>query len=208
MWSDIKVITGSIDKDSKYRDTILSAVNTDSNHPINNGIDMQAHHLMSAKGVKDSELGSQLKSMGYDINVLKNLVLIPCTLPGACHLGVQLHRGNHTFEDDNIHPRSYHREVTERIRALESEMDKKCSKNKPIQGLINKESAKILNLVNKFKLPLTKIYFAFETSGQYKDIGCANTKKIPDHNKDNRCNSDRHHFTTIPQNTYTLRVGR
>jgi len=75
------VITGSIDKDSKYRDTILSAVSADAGHPINNDIDMQAHHLISAKGVKDSEMGSQLKSMGYDINVLKNLVLIPCTLP-------------------------------------------------------------------------------------------------------------------------------
>jgi len=42
----------SIDKDTLYRDTILNAVESDKHHPIHNGLDMQAHHIISSKGVK------------------------------------------------------------------------------------------------------------------------------------------------------------
>jgi len=125
---------------------------------------------------------SQLEDMGYQINTIKNLVLLPCTLKGACHLGVQLHRGNHTFHDDE-HPRSYHKEVTERIKSLEEELDKKCVSNKSIQGLLNKESAKILNMIKKFQLPLTKIFLSFQTSGKLKHTGCSNSDSVPSHNK-------------------------
>lgn len=197
----------SIDKDSKYRGTIMEAVSNDEDHPVNKGIEMQAHHLISAKGITDSGLSDKLESMGYKINALKNLALIPCTLKGACHLGVQLHRGNHTFHDDE-HPRSYHKEVIERLIALEQEMDNKCRKNKPIQGLLNKESAKILNMIVKFRLPLTKIFLSFDFDGVHKHVGCSNSDSLPAYDVSSNCVSDRNHFANIPRRSYSLGVGR
>ena len=37
--------------------------------------------------------------MGYEIDSLLNLVLLPCELEDACHMRVQLHRGDHKTPD-------------------------------------------------------------------------------------------------------------
>lgn len=200
-------VKSSIDKDSKYRDLILAAVSNDESHPIHHGIDMQAHHIISAQGIKDSGKGTMLINMKYNINVLDNLVLLPCTLPGACHLGVQLHRGNHTFHDDE-HPRSYHKDVALRLQGLEETFENKCSKNKSVNGLINKESVKILDSIAKFKLPLTRIFSSFNTTGEYKYVGCSNKKNVPDHNNNVKCNENRKHFNGVNSLKYKLKVGK
>ncbi len=198
------MITGNIDKDSKYRDRILRAVALDRGHPIHHGIAMQAHHVISAKGVSMSGLGPSLKAQGFDINELKNLVLIPCTLQGACHLGVQLHRGNHTYHDDE-HPRSYHLEVSDRIKKLENKMDDYCARKKSVQGLLNSQSKKILKAVSDFKLPLTAIFESFKVGNS---TGCANATNVGAHNKNISCVLDRNHFSGIARHSYTLRIGR
>ena len=49
---------------------------------------MQAHHVLSGEGVRQSKIGARLVKWRYDINTEKNLVFIPSTLQGACYLGV------------------------------------------------------------------------------------------------------------------------
>lgn len=193
----------SIDKDSQYRKRLLRAI--DEDHPIHNGIDMQAHHIISAKGISLSGLDWKLKEYSYFINNIENLVFIPCTLPGACHLGVQLHLGDHTFQDDD-HPRSYHSDVSDRIKRLEEKMDKRCEKKKPIQGLIDKESIKILRSVSNFELPLTKIFRYFQVNDK-NTVGCGNARTINQHSNQN-CDASRDHFSHISKHNYKLRVGQ
>ena len=198
------MVKGTIKKDSQYRKRIFNEVKSDKDHPINMGIDMQAHHLISEKGAKDSGLEGPLEQQGFNINVLENLVLMPSTLPGACQLGVQLHRGDHSFKDDD-HPRSYHKKITDRVKSLESEMDKKCKKKKSIQSLLDKESVKILFLINNFMLPLTSIYSSFKVSSS---VGCGNVKSITKHESSHSCRLDRNHFSGVPKCQYMLEVGK
>jgi hypothetical protein len=88
-----------------YREDALNAARKKPDHPIHRGVDVQVHHLVSRKSVV--KLEDILIARGYNIDTLANLVVLPCTLPGACHLRVQLHRGNHTGGDDD-HPVRYH----------------------------------------------------------------------------------------------------
>ncbi len=207
-----------------YRARIEKAVKNDAGHPINNGIAMQAHHLLSAKGVQLAAMGKKLEALGYDINVLENLVLLPCTLQGACYLKVQLHRGNHGYHDDD-HPRSYHEEVKARIQKLrkylkdcescESRSDRERTQKK-VQDKMDKVSLKLLELIIDFKIPLTRIFLSFHPESE---IGCSNADNISDHSEDS-CYSERNHLqnqSTEQKNEkidyrhntqYQLRIGQ
>ena len=160
-----------------YRARIEKAVKNDAGHPINNGIAMQAHHLLSAKGVQLAAMGKRLEALGYDINVLENLVLLPCTLQGACHLKVQLHRGNHTYEDDD-HPESYHKRVKMRLEDLKDFIDdcKTCdSQSNKLQKHLDKLSRKMLSDIENFKTPLTSIFKNYKPDS---NIGCSNSDTV------------------------------
>ena len=87
---------GNTSKNSAYLRRIKAAIEHDKSHPRHNGVLMQAHHIISAEGMKRSRMDKKIEKFGYDINELPNLSFIPCTLQGACYLGVQPHRGNHT----------------------------------------------------------------------------------------------------------------
>lgn len=102
-------VDGKIEKKG-YRKRWVRNVKNDKEHPFNNGIHMDTHHLISAEAVKMSKLGESLVSKGYDINQLSNLVGLPATLPAACQLHCQLHRGDHTFSRPEEKP--YHRYVS------------------------------------------------------------------------------------------------
>ena len=102
-------VNGTIEKKG-YRKRWVNNVKKLPSHPYNNGIHMDTHHLISAEAVKHSELGENLVNKGYDINQLSNLVGLPATLPGACQLHCQLHRGDHTFSRPREEP--YHRYVS------------------------------------------------------------------------------------------------
>jgi hypothetical protein len=128
------VLIGNSSKDSKYLSRIKKAIEGDANHPRHNGVRMQAHHIISAEGMKRSNLGRKIEKFGYDINLLPNLVFIPCTLQGACHLNVQLYRGNHSANqdvyDDDSEPNSYHDLVGGMIRDLKFPFSKECPGSK------------------------------------------------------------------------------
>jgi hypothetical protein len=112
-------IQGQIEK-KNYRKTWLKKVESDSNHPINFGIHMDTHHLISAEAIKKSKLGDTLKRKGYVVDTMNNLVGFPATLPSACHLKLQLHRGDHKKIKSDVEP--YHDYVASIVRGLKGNL--------------------------------------------------------------------------------------
>lgn len=118
---------------------------------------MDTHHLISAEAVKLSELGENLVSKGYDINQLSNLVGFPATLPGACQLHCQLHRGDHTFSRPREEP--YHRYISGELRrpAIRKKIKECYGKTKAteneseIHKLLDPISRKVLKKINKIE---------------------------------------------------------
>ncbi|MDX1695057.1 MAG: AHH domain-containing protein [Ketobacteraceae bacterium] len=189
-------------KSSTYRQTIIKAVGRDAGHPINQGIHMEAHHLVSSESVKLSKMSSILEHGGYDINLLNNLVLLPATLPGACHLEVQLHRGNHygyaneqDNDSDDAHPINYHLEVAARLQLVEREIDdcnNDCKKSGiKVQDIVDEVSEDILDLISDFEIPLTPVHGAFRKG---EKTGCGNCIDVNEHQEESaECASMRGH---------------
>jgi len=152
---------GSVNKGhSNYRAALLNKIGTDPEHPINQGIHMEAHHLISQEAIKESRLGPFLVDCNYHINTLKNLAFLPATLPGACHLEVQIHRGNHIAQkkeqgndDDDAHPESYHELICSMLLALQRKKLSNCvispnSNDNEVILEVNKLSNKIIKKIH------------------------------------------------------------
>ena len=196
---------GNVGKDTKYLNLIKKATSQvlHPNHPRHHGIKMQAHHLISAEGVKESGLGKKLVEFGYDINELDNLVFIPWTLQGACHLGVQLHRGNHTApiefdenDDDTEHPMSYHFLVARLVRRLESYLIHECPADHPhgreaVKKKMDSIGLQILGRIQNVPqlAPLTSIATSFMPNSS---CGCSGADSVKTHNH-NDCPVGRNH---------------
>jgi hypothetical protein len=199
---------GRTTKDSAYLDRITRAIADDSRHPRHQGVAMQAHHVISATGMHRSKLADKIRKFGYDINLLENLVFIPSTLQGACHLGVQPHRGNHTAlverdaYDDDDHPMDYHDMVAARIRRLELGLTKDCpgymggakevEARHKLKRQLDELSLEILLDIQKKprKAPLTKVSMFFQAENP---IGCAGTDSTTGHSGDHFCAVRRDH---------------
>ncbi|WP_230970307.1 AHH domain-containing protein [Nitrogeniibacter aestuarii] len=223
---------GNVLKDAKYLKRIKDATDllSDPGHPRHHGIKMQAHHVISAEGVKKSGLGNDLVRFGYDINLLDNLVFIPSTLQGACHLGVQPHRGDHRapvegdeFDDDRKRPDDYHRTIAKRVNELKRLLTDNCPAEDPDRRRtihqkmdeISKKIAKLIRIVPS-KAPLTRVAKHF---GPTSKIGCGGVDSIPRH-EDHPCPVERHHhgqqgpgqkdeqITYRKDKPYQLKVGR
>lgn len=195
-------LIGNSSKDSKYLNRIKAVIEGDHHHPRNNGVRMQAHHIISAEGMKRSQLGKKIEKFGYDINLLPNLVFIPCTLQGACHLNVQLHRGNHTANqdsyDDDSEPRDYHNMVGRKIKELRLPLSKECvggtiSNSKKVISELNRLSMIILDMIQNHpnKAPLTRIAKNFSPGSLQ---GCGSVDSIKKYNDKKACEVDRNHF--------------
>ena len=204
-----------------YRHKLLKHVGMyhKAGHPIFHGVVMAAHHLISIEGMKLSGLGDEIKFKGYDINRPLNLVFLPYELEGACHLGVQVHRGNH---DKIIMNRTYHQEVRDLLWEEEEKITN-CKKtpqetlNKLIKTL-NAISKSIVKKITKYEVHLTDIAVAFKPQS---DVGCANASNVGDHRKNNgkgqvcSCNRDHYSLRTpkgqlidIQKKNYTLEPGK
>lgn len=202
-----------------YREAVMDPAEMDPSHPTNHGFKMQVHHLLSKQGVKKTGTGEKLKSYGYDINLPGNLVALPCTLEGACHLQVQLHRGNHptvidTNDNDKEHPKGYHIEVTELVEEAYKTISKRCENqgNPGVQRYMDYHSLLILRRVSSFDLPLTRVAKAFKRGG----VGCLGTTTVPEldlklkaHPKECQCNERKHDkFSTFKEVPYNLERGK
>lgn len=221
---------GNTSKNSAYLRRIKAAIEHDRNHPRHNGVLMQAHHIISAKGMQISGLAKKIEKFGYDINELPNLSFIPCTLQGACHLGVQPHRGNHTAlvdqddYDDDLEVRDYHKMVALRIKGLKLPLDKDCPgtdthKREKIISELSSLSKNILGLIQKNpgKAPLTDIAKHFTTSNH---VGCGGVDSVSMNKGLLLCPVERNHLNRQSANQkaenityksdrkYTLKPGR
>lgn len=218
-----------LDKNKTYAKDLRAAIEDNKDHPLFHGIIMQAHHLISSKGAKNCGFKQTIIDLNYDINTIMNLVFLPSTLEGACHLGVQVHRGDHK----QVLPdgKNYHDYVSTLIGSIQHKIND-CKNNKgkeyPIQDYMNDISLDLLRKVAKFQLPLSFVHKNFKKKSL---IGCCNFKKIGDVRKamknngseDNHCNLNRNHFghshafsssgknsseITYPKSSYELKVGQ
>ena len=217
---------GRIDKDSTFRERVIAKIESDERHPYNNDIKMQAHHLISAKGVEDIPNISLVADAGYDINHVKNIALIPSTLAGACQLHVQLHRGNHTSEEesdiyDDQHPRGYHETVFDLVQNVVEMIEDDCIDDVGERDKVLREMNNISNilvtLINNFspQAQLTRIYKYLNNQGGSRFIGCAGSTNVPGHDGLTKCPYERIHDTDNEylmkynkQNPYKLEAGK
>jgi hypothetical protein len=214
--------SGTITKSTTYLSTLKMRIAPDVRHPRHHGVKMQAHHILSAEGAKISNMGRKLVGFGYDINVPKNLAFLPCTLQGACHLGIQPHRGNHpatsgeddqdAFDDDDAHPRGYHQKVARMIQDLDAKIDKKCTggnadKDKEgITALMNELSHDMLLLIygKPNKARLTKIADSFLLGNR---IGCSGADSVGSHVASRPCPVKRNHHRQQTQGQAVENIG-
>lgn len=167
-------VDGVIEKKG-YRKRWIRYAEKEDSHPFNHGVHMDTHHLISAESVNISELEDILIEKGYNINAIDNLVGLPATLPAACHLGVQLHRGDHLKARPGEKP--YHDYVSVLLLDEKEDMKKcygrtkKIEDNTEIHLLLASVCKKVLKKINNFTLPLTDIFLNFKSrSGK----GCQN----------------------------------
>jgi hypothetical protein len=218
--------TGTITKTTTYLSALKTRIAPDVRHPRHHGVKMQAHHILSAEGAKLSNMGRKLVGFGYDINVAKNLAFLPCTLQGACYLGIQPHRGNHTapsdqdeFDDDSAHSEGYHDLVARSIRRLEVKIDKKCTgrdgdKDKEaVMSIMNDLSQEILLLIygKPNRARLTKVADSFLLGNH---IGCSGADSVGSHSASRSCPVQRNHLRQqragqdVENITFELKDGR
>ena len=150
--------------------TLLQSKTMSRSHPRTRGVQMQAHHAISQKGMELSDYDSKFADFGYDINLEGNLVFIPSTLQGACLLNVQPHRGDHTApsvdapDDDRKRESSYHTKVATMLRETYGQISEICGSDmskvkRETKQALDKLSGKIIGRIQNTpdKLRLTKI---------------------------------------------------
>lgn len=204
----------------EYRKKLLKhvALHHGQSHPIFKGIMMAAHHIISIEGMKLSTLGDEIEFKGYDINRPLNLVFLPYELAGACHLGVQVHRGNH---DKIIMNRTYHQTVRDLLWDMEETiLDCEKTPRKTLKKLIetlNNISLDIVDMIVDYDVHLTDIAVAFDP--KISKVGCSNASKVGDHrdNKGQLCSHNRDHYSLktpkghlidIQKENYKLEPGK
>lgn len=138
---------------------------------------MEAHHLISVQGANMSGIVENIIYSDYDINVVNNLVFLPATMPGACHLEVQLHRGNHyanIHTDDNdsdiSHRKSYHQYVAQRLSRLLPKLVEckgSCEATRmKARNELDEVSQDILKRSAKFQVPLSPVFKSFQSGNE------------------------------------------
>ena len=189
-----------------YLTRIKRATKMMLSHPRHHGVKMQAHHAVSAKGVDIAGKSDELRQLGYNINDLKNLVFIPSTLQGACHLETQLHRGDHgtpdkygsddpeAMDSDKRHPIDYHVLVKDLVENVFIVNDLCKMNSEQVQKKINKVSKDIVKKINKFRIDLTSISSTFDSGKP----GCMGLDNIPDNNS--KLSSIRTHQCPVHRN--------
>ncbi|MBL0726143.1 AHH domain-containing protein [Piscinibacter sp. HJYY11] len=205
---------GSVVKGTTYLKDLKLEILKVPSHPRHHGVKMQAHHLVSQEGVRISGLGAKLVSMGYNIDHVKNLAFLPCTLQGACHLGIQPHRGDHTaksdrptlkvfnlseddYDDDDDHPESYHVHVAKLLAATVRRLKRECDGDPDMSSKfrkgINGLSKSILETLSDepSELRLTSIAEYFKRGVK---IGCSGADSVGDHKHSTACQVGRNHL--------------
>lgn len=193
-------------KKYKYIENLQKAIASDANHPYHAGFKMQAHHILSRDAFFRIDNGKgayakKIELLDYNINMAENLVFLPCELEGACHLQVPLHRGNHTYVNQNAKDkdidRPYHDTVADMIEDRTQELVKECktncsSKNNQANSAIQEElddlSEDVLDMIDSYELALTSMHDDFKL---LNPKGCGNLKNVG--KSSTNCTNDRDH---------------
>lgn len=197
--AEAEFIQGQIEK-KNYRKSWLKNAKAHKSHPINFGIHMDTHHLISAEAIVISKLGVNLVNKGYVIDSLNNLVGFPSTLVAACHLKTQLHRGDHIYSRPDEEP--YHKYVSsllkrkkQKIKGCYGRTEKKETEAE-IHRLLDPISKDILEEVLDFEIPLTEIFIRFKKGEN--SLGCSNCFDIkPALENQSACSKDRNHYGEV-----------
>lgn len=205
------MLRGNASKNSTYLRLMNNLIKASAVHPKKHGIRMQAHHIISADGVKLARIGEKLEEFGYDINLGANLAFLPSTLQSACHLGIQPHRGNHTAisdrgrslddeeddYDDDDHPFSYHQMIAGRLKRLKTPLNRVCTgMDDPTRTMLKEEMDKLsAEVLKDIQLRpnmarLTSIADHFRSGNT---IGCGGVDAVDKHNTAHSCPTHRDH---------------
>ncbi|TWI29289.1 AHH domain-containing protein [Paracoccus sulfuroxidans] len=190
---------GNTSKDGSYRSRIMThTLRTTSS--IGSTLlvgDTQAHHLVSAEGMKTTTKARNFERLGYQINVVENLSLIPSKGSLACHLKCQLHRSDHRFGGYN-----YHIQVAANLALILANLSKYCKQGNPnrIQPDVDRVSARLAAQINIFTLPLTSVARDFAALSQ---VGCANVDSVK-HAAGVTCSHNRNHAPGINSGTLSI----
>ncbi|MEL6887954.1 MAG: AHH domain-containing protein [Pseudomonadota bacterium] len=166
---------GRTSKDSGYRGRIIAHAQSNRSSIASTGLigDAAAHHLISSEGLSSSGYASKLERLGYDMNVVENLALIPSNGFVACHLKCQLHRGDHSWGAYN-----YHQQVAREIDDITGDLTEYCLQRPPtndIQPDMDRKSALLATKVDRFRLPLTRVHRDFKSD---QTVGCSNVESV------------------------------
>lgn len=200
---------------NKYNDKVKP-------HPFCHGIQMDTHHLISEKALEkcDKALQESLVDKGYNMNSLENLVGIPATFRGACHLGTQVHRSDHKFKKnqfDEILNYDYHETIKDLVTEKKQDINE-CygttateeSERYIHKEIMDKVSQKALRRISSFALPLTSIHTNFQRPQDPQDpyIGCGEGEKVGEVKGGKNCcaNKGNHNgeIDTRPGSDFTL----
>lgn len=144
---------------SKHGENMKKAIADEKKHPKKFGMRMQVHHLISKHSITliSTNIKNALDDKGYDIDDLGNLVSLPNDFQGACHLAVQIHRGDHKKAKKNLdgHDETYHVSVKDLLdKKFRKGLNDYCD-TRSLQKEMNRQSTKILRKINSFKWSLT-----------------------------------------------------
>lgn len=220
---------GSTIKNTNYLDTITKNITHITNHPTRKGVKMQAHHLISATAMKklSHQVKKNIEYFNYNINNINNLVFLPSTLQGACHLGVQPHIGNHLIktdsqiekicEDDAKILDTYHDKVERMLLSMRPLTMSKCIGEcshaelmqlmEDVKKTLDKISHKILKAIQNKpdQAPLTKLYEYFQPGNP---IGCAGVDSVNGHTIGKLNHHGSHHCSINRKHLKTQNLGQ
>lgn len=220
---------GNLDRGDNYLDRIKDETEKGKTpwHPRHHGVKMQAHHLISEKALTliSLKLKKALDASRYNMNFVDNLVFLPSTFQGACHLQIQPHKSGHEWKDSDTKKKaSYHRNVSKLLFTAERYADKECvgqnaSNANDLVDEMKSVSLQIMDLVQNFhkKYRLSQVAQHF-TPGNH--VGCSGADLMGDHNDEFTCPVDRNHCSNhgsdqsdenisyVSNSPYVLMIGK
>lgn len=188
-----KIAGGKATRNKTKQESFAKSHRDNDLHPAGEdgqGIPMAAHHLISCSAVKELSIIKKLEHKGYDINRGDNLVMIPRTLIGACHLKCQVHKGNHG--------NAYKDEVKSLLQDIKQGLHngKYCnSTNTKLSNDMKDISSEICNRLNLFSLPLIEgtNYFKPKRKHGCKDVTTDEIDDLRLLTNRNHCSKGRDH---------------
>jgi len=181
-----KAKPGNHEGKGKTLRTKMWGTNGYKSHPwwTGNGA-LEAHHLICSEVMQSWEV--LCNKFGYDVNNKYNGVMLPYTMELACHLGVPMHRSNHS----NTNP-AYPIVVGNLVEPIQNNINKGtyCGQDgwEKFNNDLNTISKRIMRKVSAFAYKLTADGKDYEPASS---MGCGNLSNMGEKYTD--CSKQRNH---------------